>query len=84
MKDIETIKTNFSKRLRELVKELAYVKGQNEKLTIAELARLSKVPRTTINSWKLGKKCPTLYSAYLIAEYFNVSLDYLIGRKEVE
>ncbi len=76
MKKLEDVITNFSKRVKEYLK--------NKNISIAELSRLSGIPRTTINGWLTGTQIPTLYSAYLLADYLNVSIDYLAGRKEIE
>ncbi len=79
MKDIKVVLAVFSKRLKELMK-----KEDGGKMTTTELADKCGLPRTTISGWVSGKRCPTIYSAYVLAEYFHVSLDYLIGRKDFE
>lgn len=74
MLDIEKLKSIFSDRLKE---QLKYYN-----LSIAEFARKSKIPRTSINNWILKKKAIQIDSLYAIANYFNVSIDYLLGREE--
>jgi transcriptional regulator with XRE-family HTH domain len=36
-----------------------------------------------IGDWVAGRKEPSLKNAVKIADYFNVSLDYLVGRTEI-
>ena len=38
------------------------------------------VSQPTISDWENGKKQPSSKSAAKIADYFNVSIDYLLGR----
>ena len=78
MREIENLAKVFSNRLKELLK------NSNNEQSIAELSKNCKIPRTTINSWILGKKCPSIDSACQIADYFGVSLDYLFGLKDFE
>lgn len=78
MIQIEVMLDIFAKRLKELMEEDTKIKS------IADLAKLTNVPRTSINNWLLKKRSPSLYSAYVLAEYFGVSIDYLTGRKDFE
>lgn len=64
----------FSERLRGLMKEFGY----NQ----VKLAEKSGVKQNTISSWLSGKKEPGMTSLWLIADCFDVSIDYLIGRKD--
>lgn len=72
----------FSTRLRELRKE--------KKLTQQQLAAiLSKVANTsiattTISSYELADKQPTLDTLICLADFFNVSTDYLLGRTDTK
>lgn len=79
MKNIEEILETFSKRLRALM-----TNADGKKMSNKELSEKCGLPRTTINGWLSGKRCPTVYSAYVLAEYFGVSIDYLTGRKDFE
>ena len=74
----EIILDVFAKRLKELMDADDKIKS------IADLAKLANIPRTSINNWILKKRVPTIYSVYQIAEYFGVSIDYLTGRKDFE
>lgn len=48
--------------------------------TQSELAKRLNVSRSAVNAWEQGTNNPTLNYAVELAETFNVSLDYLIGR----
>ncbi|MBW2672110.1 MAG: helix-turn-helix domain-containing protein [Deltaproteobacteria bacterium] len=63
---------NFGNRLRQLRKE----KG----LTQAELAKLLSIGESTISFYESGKRQPDYETLIRIADLFNVSVDYLLGR----
>lgn len=65
---------NFGKRLRQLRKE----KG----LTQAELAKLLSIGESTVSFYESGKRQPDYETLIRLAEVFNVSVDYLLGRTE--
>ncbi len=46
-----------------------------------ELAEELKTDRSTITAWEIGKAYPTVEMLISIADYFNVSIDYLLGRE---
>jgi transcriptional regulator, XRE family len=64
-----------AKRIKELMKE--------EQLTQSALAEKIGVKQNTISAWLLGKKEPSIRSLWLVADYFNVDIDYLVGRKNI-
>lgn len=64
-----------AKRIKELMKE--------EQLTQSALAEKLGVKQNTISAWLLGKKEPSIHSLWLVADYFNVDIDYLVGRKNI-
>ena len=66
--------TFFPKRLKEL--RLA------EDLNRSQLADLLDCSMTNIGVWERGLKEPKLSSLVKIAEYFDVSIDYLAGRAD--
>lgn len=41
-----------------------------------------KVSRYTVYSYEKGKTDPTLDSLVILADYFDVTLDYLLGRTD--
>ena len=68
------MKIIISKRIKELMKE----QGLNQ----VKLAEKIGVKQNTISAWLLDKKEPCINSLWLIADYFEVSIDYLVGREE--
>ena len=61
------------KRLRELMEE--------KNLNQVKLAEKVGIKQNTISAWLNGKKEPSISSLWLLADYFNVEIDYIIGRK---
>ena len=51
-----------------------------EKITQYALAKKLGISQSTICNWLNGKKEPCIESLWAIADYFDVSVDYLIGR----
>ena len=74
MNRYEKILKIFSERLKDLLDE--------RNLSIKKFAEDIKIPRTTINNWILQIKSPKIYYVCEIADYFGVSLDYLLGRED--
>ena len=66
----------FSKILRELRDE--------RKLTQQELADKLKVSRMTINFYESNRRTPDINFAIKAANFFNVSVDYLVGNSNVK
>jgi len=62
------------KRIKKLMDEY----GLNQ----VKLAEKVGVKQNTISSWLSGKKEPSIRSLWLLADFFEVSTDYLIGRTE--
>jgi transcriptional regulator with XRE-family HTH domain len=63
-----------AERIRELMKE----QGLNQ----VNLAVKIGVKQNTISAWLLKKKEPCINSLWLLADYFDVDIDYLVGRKD--
>lgn len=53
---------------------------QSKGLTLEQLAKELGLVKQTVGHWETGIRVPSLEIAAVIADYFNVSLDYLIGR----
>ena len=62
------------KRLNELMRE----NGLNQ----SRLADKIGIKQNTISAWLRGKKEPSITSLWLLADYFNVEVDFIIGRKD--
>lgn len=63
---------DFASRLKQLRTE--------RDLLQKELADKVDIPRSTIAAWESGNRTPELGSAQILADFFEVSLDYLLGR----
>jgi len=50
-------------------------------LNQSKLGEKIGVRQNTISAWLLGKKEPCIRSLWLLADYFDVDIDYLVGRK---
>jgi transcriptional regulator with XRE-family HTH domain len=70
------IKEIFCQRLRQL--------RQDKNMTITQIANEFEVTKQTVSRWELGDRIPTLDTATAIADYFDVSLDYLVGRSDIK
>lgn len=64
----------FGQRLYKLRKERG--------LTQAKVAELLGTTITQAGDMERGKSATTMARLYLLCEYFNVSADYLLGRRE--
>ncbi len=60
------------------IKELMKVEGLNQ----TQLANRLGLKQSTISTWVLGKKEPSIRSLWALADYFDVDIDYLVGRKD--
>ncbi len=60
------------------IKELRKIK----KLTQKQLAKKINVDCSTVTKWETGKANPDFEKQLFLADFFNVSVDYLLGRTE--
>lgn len=60
---------------------LIKLRKQNN-LTQHELAAILHVDQTTVSLWEKGKAKPSVTKIKELADYFNVSTDYLLGHSE--
>lgn len=63
--------SNFREMLKELIDE--------GKMTPIELARAIPMPKSAISNYLSGVTKPTVKNLIKIADYFNISCDYLLG-----
>ncbi len=68
------MKIIFTERLKELMQEY----GLNQ----VRLAEKVGVKQNTISSWLRNKKEPSITSLWLLADFFRVEIDFLVGRKD--
>ena len=67
-------KENFANRLASLRKA--------HKLTQQQLGKELNTTKQNINNWEKCVSLPSLDIASALADYFDVSLDYLVGRSD--
>ncbi|MCL2862437.1 MAG: helix-turn-helix domain-containing protein [Firmicutes bacterium] len=60
--------------------QLKELREQHE-LTQQKLANLLSIPRGTLSYWELGLSPPSMFGLIALADYFDVSIDYLVGRE---
>ena len=51
-------------------------------LSQQELSTKLNIPRTTISSWELGRRSPDIKMLEILADFFKVSIDYLVGKTD--
>ncbi len=62
-----------AERIKELMKE--------HNLNQVQLAEKCGIKQNTISAWLSNKKEPSIRSLWLLADFFDVDIDYLVGRK---
>lgn len=62
----------------ERIKELRTSKGYTHK----QLADYLGIAESTVSMWEIGKRSPTTKRLYKIADFFNVTVDYLTGKTD--
>lgn len=53
-------------------------------MTQDQISEVLRVPKRTYGSWERGERQPDLDTLTMIADTFNVSADYLLGRTQME
>ena len=74
MSSMKTQKSVFAEKLAELRKE----RGVSQ----AKLAQSLGLDPSTVAKYETGDRQPDLFTLVRLADYFDVSTDYLLGRKE--
>ena len=64
----------FCERLKEL--------RLSKNLTLEQLGSLFNVTKQTTSRWETGDRIPSIEIICVLADYFDVSLDYLTGRTD--
>jgi transcriptional regulator with XRE-family HTH domain len=67
--------SDFGTRLRNIRK--------SERLTQRKLAQESGIPERTIQMYELNESLPSFEALVKLADFFGITIDYLIGRKEI-
>lgn len=65
----------FKERLKELRK--------SKRITMETLADKIGVTYNTISMYESGKRMPSRSTSELLADYFNVDIDYLLGKTDI-
>lgn len=68
--------TTLADRLKELRK--------SNNITQAELGKIVGVGKTTVSMYETGNSAPSDEIKLKICEYFNVSLDFLLGKTDIK
>lgn len=55
---------------------------QKGNLTLEQVGKDFAVSKQTVSRWEVGDRLPALNIAVALADYFDVSLDYLVGRSD--
>lgn len=73
----KTVNLNLlSQRLLEMRKE--------RNLTQEKLSNEIGYPQTTYSNYENGSRIPTIFKLMYIAIYYNISLDFLVGRSDIK
>ena len=65
-------------RIKTILKKLLH----EHDINAAKLARATNIAPQTINNWLSGQEPRSLGQLKIVADYFNVSVDYLVYGKE--
>ncbi len=57
---------------------------EDNDLRQSDLAAATGIDQRTISNYETGKTCPDGYAIMKLAEYFDVSTDYLLGRSKIK
>ena len=57
---------------------------KNANMTQIQLSQLLETDQSTISKWELGKCLPDIQTLIKLADYFHVSLDFVLGRTSIE
>lgn len=71
----KSINPHVGKRIRDL--------REARKITQVELAKIVYKGDSTVRMWELGKSEPDNGTLKLLSDYFDVSVDYLLGLTEI-
>lgn len=67
------------KGFKDILKQLRQDKGVSQK----EVAKALNVSDDSIYNWEKGRSEPSINELINLADYFNVTVDFLIGRVEI-
>jgi len=62
---------------------LADLRGRRS-LTQSEVAKLTNISRSRLSLYEINQREPDLATTKQLADFFNVTIDYLVGRDNIE
>lgn len=72
------IELKINERIAERIRELRKIKQLNQ----IELAKILNIDKSTIAKYETGVSAPSVYMLVVLAKYFEVSTDYLLGLED--
>jgi len=69
------------KKLAEIKDRLKYERLRKD-LNQTEMAKLLNVSKQTVSNWENGNRIPDTLTLSKLADFFNCSVDYILGRSE--
>lgn len=57
---------------------------EQKRLSQDGLAMIMNVSQSTISAYEIGERTPDLETLIAIADFFHVSIDYLVGRSDIK
>lgn len=70
---IKMYQETFASKLKKARKDIGFTQD--------EVSRETKIPRSTIANWERGRVQPDIESIGILADFYEVSVDWLIGTK---
>nr|WP_273729898.1 helix-turn-helix transcriptional regulator [Leuconostoc mesenteroides] len=61
------------------IREIRKVKGLSQR----KLSEAARVNLDSVQAYETGRRKIGMNNAWILADYFNVSIDYLVGRSDV-
>jgi transcriptional regulator with XRE-family HTH domain len=65
----------FGKRLKQL--------REDNDLRQEDVGKIVNVEKSTVSQWESGKRTPDVETIMKLADYFNVSIDYILGKTDI-
>lgn len=74
--------TDMAKIDIKIVARIKYLM-EAEKISQYSLAKKLGISQSTICNWLNGKKEPSIESLWKLSDFFDVSIDYLVGKSDI-
>ena len=76
------IKTDRENVIKNIKAFLEYARWQGYRFSQPDIAKETGISQCQLSNYETGKTIPSLLAAIAIADMFDISLDYLVGRCE--